>query len=137
MRQGKTNQPMCLFGITRIGEVEDQLAFLYGGGLFDAVFKFECIGAGQGPTGGGQYNGATGTGVFGTLALIVNVDAFGHVGGYPAVQGVIPALGQIDKPSPFRSHLSTLSFNSLPALKKGSFLGGIFTFSPVFGFRPV
>jgi hypothetical protein len=34
-------------------------------------------------------------------------------------------------------YLSTLSFSSLPNLKKGSFFGLISTFSPVFGFLPV
>ena len=49
-----------------------------------------------------------------------------------------------DNPQPLNTtdtisifHRSTRSFNSLPGLKNGNFFGLIFTFSPVFGLRPV
>lgn len=104
--------------------------------LLDVVLELEGVTAGQGPTGCQKRDRCAGSGILGAFAQVMDGKAFVHIGGNPAVQCLIGASNQVDEPRFFGYQRSTLSFNSLPALKNGSLLDEILTFSPVLGLRP-
>ena len=105
--------------------------------LFNSKLKFEGFTFGHFSAGSQKLDRDAGPGVLGPFSKIMGLQSLLQIVGDPTIQGLVSAPDQIDDPILVGVQVFTLSFNSLPALKKGNFFGLIFTFSPVFGFLPI
>ena len=104
---------------------------------FNSKLEFEGFAFGHFRAGSQKLDRDAGPGVLGPFPKIMGLQSLLQIVGDPTIQGLVSAPDQIDDPILVGVQRSTLSFNSLPALKNGNFFGSIFTFSPVFGFLPI
>ncbi len=92
---------------------------------FNSKFEFEGFTFGHFRAGSQKLDRDAIPGVLGPFPKIMYLQSLLNIVGDPTIQGLVNAPDQIDDPILVGVQRSTLSFNSLPALKNGSSFGAI------------